>query len=43
VDARIQPEDGSAVFLQPGERFGFGPREFQIEMLARLESGERLW
>src|SRR2546427_434210 len=26
-----------------GERFGFGPREFQIEMLARLERGERLW
>jgi len=26
-----------------GERFGFGPREFQIEMLAKLERGERLW
>ena len=26
-----------------GERFGFGPPEFQQEMLARLESGERLW
>jgi len=26
-----------------GERFGFGPREFQIEMLAALERGERLW
>ena len=26
-----------------GERFGFGPREFQVEMLAKLERGERLW
>jgi hypothetical protein len=30
-------------YEQAGERFGFGPREFQIEMLARLERGERLW
>ena len=30
-------------YEQTGERFGFGPREFQIEMLARLERGERLW
>jgi hypothetical protein len=26
-----------------GERFGFGPPEFQHEMLIKLESGERLW
>ena len=30
-------------YEQAGERFGFGPPEFQHEMLARLESGERLW
>jgi len=44
VDARIQPEDDRPFFYESsGERFGFGPREFQIEMLARLERGERLW
>ncbi len=26
-----------------GERFGFGPPEFQREMLEKVESGERLW
>jgi hypothetical protein len=26
-----------------GERFGFGPPQFQQEMLARLQAGERLW
>jgi len=30
-------------YEQNGERFGFGPREFQVEMLARLERDERLW
>jgi len=30
-------------YEQRGERFGFGPREFQVEMLARLERDERLW
>jgi hypothetical protein len=30
-------------YEQKGERFGFGAPEFQQEMLARLESGERLW
>src|SRR6266568_2361109 len=30
-------------YEQKGERFGFGPREFQVEMLAKLERGERLW
>src|SRR6266853_1451403 len=30
-------------YERSGERFGFGPREFQIEMLAKLERGERLW
>ncbi len=30
-------------YEQKGERFGFGPPEFQQEMLARLESGQRLW
>jgi len=30
-------------YEQKGERFGFGPREFQMEMLAKLERGERLW
>ena len=30
-------------YEQAGERFGFGPREFQVEMLAKLERGERLW
>jgi len=35
--------DRSFFYEQKGERFGFGPREFQIEMLAKLERGERLW
>jgi hypothetical protein len=26
-----------------GERFGFGPMEFQAEMLQKLERGEKLW
>ena len=26
-----------------GERIGFGPPEFQLEMLGRLQRGERLW
>jgi len=26
-----------------GERFGFGPPEFQQEMMARVERGESLW
>src|SRR6266700_3038744 len=30
-------------YEQAGERFGFGPREFQVEMLTKLERGERLW
>lgn len=30
-------------YEQRGERFGFGPRDFQVEMLARLERDERLW
>jgi SEC-C motif-containing protein len=30
-------------YEQNGERFGFGPPEFQQEMLAKLENGERLW
>jgi len=30
-------------YEQRGERYGFGPREFQVEMLARLERDERLW
>ncbi len=30
-------------YEQAGERFGFGPREFQVEMLAKIERGERLW
>jgi len=30
-------------YEQNGERFGFGPPEFQQEMLAKLEAGERLW
>ena len=31
------------IYERSGERFGFGPREFQMEMLAKLDSGERLW
>jgi hypothetical protein len=37
-------ETGSPFFYeQRGERFGFGPPEFQQEMLSRVERGERLW
>ena len=37
-------ESGAPFFYeQQGERFGFGPPEFQHEMLVKLESGERLW
>ena len=37
-------DTGSPFFYeQKGERFGFGPPEFQHEMLVKLESGERLW
>jgi SEC-C motif-containing protein len=31
------------IYEQRGERFGFGPRDFQVEMLAKLERDERLW
>jgi hypothetical protein len=30
-------------YAQAGERFGFGSREFQIEMLAKLEREGQLW
>jgi SEC-C motif len=30
-------------YEQRGERFGFGPKEFQVEMLARLDHDARLW
>src|SRR5258706_244770 len=30
-------------YERSGERFGFGPRDFQMEMLAKLDRGERLW
>jgi hypothetical protein len=30
-------------YEQAGERFGFGPHEFQMEMLEKIERGERLW
>ena len=30
-------------YEQNGERFGFGPAQFQQEMLMKLQSGERLW
>jgi hypothetical protein len=37
-------QSGAPFFYErSGERFGFGPPQFQHEMLARLESGERLW
>jgi len=37
-------QSGAPFFYeQKGERFGFGPPEFQHEMLMKLESGERLW
>ena len=35
---------GSPFFYeQKGERIGYGPPEFQQEMLAKLQRGERLW
>jgi SEC-C motif-containing protein len=30
-------------YEQGGERFGFGPQEFQVEMLEKFERGESLW
>jgi len=37
-------QSGAPFFYeQKGERFGFGPPEFQQEMVAKLEAGERLW
>jgi SEC-C motif len=30
-------------YEQRGERYGFGPQEFQREMQVKLENGERLW
>jgi hypothetical protein len=40
----LSARSGAPFFYeQAGERFGFGPPEFQHEMLAKLESGERLW
>ena len=37
-------QTGSPFFYSAnGERVGFGPPEFQFEMLARLQRGERLW
>ena len=30
-------------YEQAGERFGFGPPEFQREMAERVDRGERLW
>ncbi len=30
-------------YAQAGERFGYGPPEFQQEMMAKLARGERLW
>jgi hypothetical protein len=35
---------GTPFFYQrDGERIGYGPPEFQVEMLARLQQGEPLW
>jgi len=35
---------GTPFFYQrDGERVGYGPPEFQVEMLARLQQGEPLW
>ena len=34
---------GPFFYAQGGERLGFGPMEFQQEMLAKLQRGERLW
>jgi hypothetical protein len=40
----LSVQSGAPFFYeQKGERFGFGPPEFQQEMLAKLEAGERLW
>ena len=42
--ASFSAQRGAPFFYeQKGERFGFGPPAFQHEMLARVESGERLW
>ncbi len=30
-------------YEQAGERFGFGPPAFQVEMAAKVARGERLW
>jgi len=30
-------------YSQRGERYGFGPPEFQLEMAAKVARGERLW
>ena len=30
-------------YEQKGERYGFGPIQFQQEMQAKLDAGERLW
>ncbi len=30
-------------YAQNGERFGYGPAEFQFEMAAKVARGERLW
>ena len=40
---QLTPEERERFRQRMRERFGFGPPEFQQEMLARLESGERLW
>ena len=40
----LAAKSGAPFFYeQKGERFGFGPPEFQQEMLAKLQAGERLW
>ena len=37
-------KNGAPFFYESrGERYGFGPVEFQQEMLVKLESGQRLW
>ncbi|HZE61286.1 MAG TPA: hypothetical protein VE085_12085 [Burkholderiales bacterium] len=39
----LSVQTGAPFFYeQTGERFGFGPPEFQHEMLVKLETGERL-
>lgn len=41
---RFSVQTGSPFFYaQGGERLGFGPMEFQQEMLAKVQRGERLW